>query len=311
MRTDELWNILSASGVALAVCGVDGVVEARNGALADLADPGRADATSIFALLGDQNAFPKAWARLIRHGEPITRLELTSTTSAGALRRVNVSAALSTVWSSEPSVVVVVEEAGRRVAPILDTVRTPRMASDRGDLLATLPSRSGVHDLVVDALRRAASAATSVSVLLCEVDDLGRLNDEHGEAATDQVLTMLAARISHNLRHEDSLGRIGIGQFVVIAENVDSADHAETIAHRIQVAAGEPLSVGDLEIRITVTVGYSIGVGFEHATDLLSEADSALMTAKLAGPGTLAPSVAITTAADADPWRDQPVVTEG
>lgn len=82
MRTDELWNILSASGVALAVCGVDGVVEARNGALADLADPGRADATSIFALLGDQSAFPKAWARLIRHGEPITRLELTSTTSA-------------------------------------------------------------------------------------------------------------------------------------------------------------------------------------------------------------------------------------
>ena len=313
---DDLWNILSASGVALAVCGPDGTVELRNGALSDLADPGRADATSIFAVLGDQNSFPKAWARLVRHGEPITRLELTPTTSVGALRRINVSAALSAVWSDEPKIVVVVEETSRRITPLVETTRTPRSASDRGDLLAALPGRSGVHDLVVDALRRAASGSTSVSVLLCDVDNLTEINHEHGDAVGDQVLTMLAARISHNLRHEDSLGRIGGGQFIVIAENVDGAAHAETIAHaetvahRIQVAAGEPMVVGDLEIRTTVTVGYSIGAGFEQANDLLSEADSALVSAKHVGAGTLAASTAITTAYEADPWRDQPIISE-
>jgi len=308
IRTDGLWDLLSASGVALAICGADGTVEVRNGALNDLAADSRSDAEDIFALLGDQNTFPKAWARLVRNGEPITRLDLNPATSAGGMRRVNVSAVLSSVWSSEPRVVVAVEDFGRRTAPTAGVGRLPRVASDRGDLLTALPNHAGVHDLVVDALRRAASTATSVSVLLCDVDHLGAINRDHGDAVGDQVLTMLAARISHSLRREDSLGRMGGGQFVVIAEGIDCTAQAESVATRVQVTAQEPMNIGELELRTTISIGYSIGVGFEQAGELMNEADSALIVAKASGPGHIRASAAITTAAHADPWRDQPVV---
>ena len=178
------------------------------------------------------------------------------------------------------------------VAPL--TVASVNAARNR--LLATL-NHAADHDPLTGVLNRSAflrrglelaehmqrTGGTVVAMML-DIDHFKSVNDRHGHAAGDAVLTTFAGRMRDHLREDGLFGRFGGEEFAVLLTGVDAAD-ALVVADRLRLLASEliPLEDGRL-LDITVSVGVaSAPARMTGLEQLLSQADVALYRAKAMG----------------------------
>ncbi len=159
----------------------------------------------------------------------------------------------------------------------------------RNELLARL-QHAASHDPLTQVLNRGgfmarAERVQAAAVLMMDIDFFKKVNDTHGHAAGDEVLTHFARVAAGCLRAGDVLGRLGGEEFAVLLPDCEAGD-ARVIAQRICDAfAAQPVEVNG-GVRVHATV--SIGLGCRDAPDtpigtLLSQADAALYSAKHAG----------------------------
>jgi diguanylate cyclase (GGDEF)-like protein len=143
-------------------------------------------------------------------------------------------------------------------------------------------------DLVVDRLGIALAAARrggrKVAFLFIDLDGFKAVNDSLGHDAGDRVLAEVGARLRAALRDEDTAGRIGGDEFVVILGQLADASEAVQAADRLIAAIRAPVAVGAEETR----VGASVGIAMfpDHggdARELRLHADAAMYAAKGAG----------------------------
>jgi diguanylate cyclase (GGDEF)-like protein len=140
---------------------------------------------------------------------------------------------------------------------------------------------------------RAAPAAEAglVAVLFLDLDHFKNVNDTLGHAAGDALLRLVAERIGHCLRSEDTLARLGGDEFaVLLGEDLTTAEQAAEVAQRIIDAVSAPYMLDGHEAVIGVSVGITLcacddGKGANPAL-LLRQADMALYQAKVTGRGT-------------------------
>ncbi|QBE65722.1 GGDEF domain-containing protein [Pseudoduganella lutea] len=124
-----------------------------------------------------------------------------------------------------------------------------------------------------------------VAVLMMDIDLFKAVNDNHGHAAGDVVLTSFAGVAQSHLRKGDLLGRLGGEEFAVLLPGC-SPDAACAIAQRICDAfAAHPVAVGgDAPLHSTVSIGVACwdkpAIPVEA---MLGAADAALYTAKRSG----------------------------
>lgn len=146
------------------------------------------------------------------------------------------------------------------------------------------------HFMVEAAARllRQNQAGGAASLLFVDIDRFKAVNDEHGHALGDQVLTHVVGRLRHVLRDRDLIARYGGEEFVVLLSDTD-ADHARGVAERMRDAVkAMPCRAGDIctaGIATTVSIGIATH-GAERPADLerlIDEADQALYDAKRAG----------------------------
>jgi diguanylate cyclase (GGDEF)-like protein len=122
------------------------------------------------------------------------------------------------------------------------------------------------------------------AVLLLDLDHFKRVNDEHGHLMGDAVLQSVTDRIASVLRDEDCLARWGGEEFAVLAPSIDR-EGALTLAERAREALAEaPVSVGEVSIMLTLSVGCALATEGRRTPDaLVHAADQALYEAKGAG----------------------------
>ncbi|WP_374499618.1 diguanylate cyclase [Pseudoxanthomonas sp.] len=178
------------------------------------------------------------------------------------------------------------------VAPL--TVASVNAARNR--LLATL-NHAADHDPLTGVLNRSAflrrglelaehmqrTGGTVVAMML-DIDHFKSVNDRHGHAAGDAVLTTFANRMRDHLREDGLFGRFGGEEFAVLLTGVDAAA-ALVVAERLRLLASEliPLEDGRL-LDISVSVGVaSAPARMTGLEQLLSQADVALYRAKAMG----------------------------
>lgn len=118
-------------------------------------------------------------------------------------------------------------------------------------------------------------AGSAVAVL--DLDYFKALNDEHGHAAGDEVLTAFGAFLRAQLRFGDHGARVGGEEFVVAFPGSDAAQVADVL-HRLrrQWAHDRPWAV-------TFSAGVAELTPGERVLDLLDRADHALYDAKHLG----------------------------
>ncbi len=154
------------------------------------------------------------------------------------------------------------------------------------DTLTGLPNRA----LYAERLDAALEAGAPVTVMLVDLDDFKRVNDDFGHAAGDELLRAVAARLGTCLRAGDTVARLGGDEFAVLLS--PGADPLG-VAARIVAALGEPVTVEGG----TVRVGASVGVATGRSPRVLRDADHAMYEAKRAGKGSYAVHTPLTAPA--------------
>ena len=148
------------------------------------------------------------------------------------------------------------------------------------DPLTGLANRAGLDARLAEAVGRRAD----IALLLIDLDDFKLVNDVHGHAAGDAMLTAFAQILLAGVRTGDVAARIGGDEFVVLITGVPDADHAIAAAQRIlATAAAAPVRIGDDLLPIRASVGVATGRAADSPKELLRRADIAMYQAKHLG----------------------------
>jgi diguanylate cyclase (GGDEF)-like protein len=152
------------------------------------------------------------------------------------------------------------------------------------DPLTGLPNRLLLHDRLHHALGNAIRRKKSVAVMFIDLDNFKRVNDIMGHAAGDQFLREIARRLTGAIRAIDTAVRVGGDEFVVLAEEIDSAETATLIADKILNALMQPVFIGQESVASGGSIGIALGPQDGSTGEaLLQAADAALYEAKAAG----------------------------
>ena len=117
------------------------------------------------------------------------------------------------------------------------------------------------------------------ALMMMDVDDFKKVNDSHGHAVGDHVLTEIARIIRSSFRVMDVTGRIGGDEFMVFLRDVADAEKVFQSARGIQeqVRAAFPELPGGISISIGIALYPAHGATFE---ELYRAADHALYQVK-------------------------------
>lgn len=153
------------------------------------------------------------------------------------------------------------------------------------DHLTTLPNRGYFLQRLSEVLNQS-PPAQSVAVLFLDLDGFKAINDTHGHAAGDQLLSIVAVRLVRTIRAQDMVGRLGGDEFACLLCDVPGREQLIRLAEKVFAAVSDPVRMGALLVRVQP----SIGIAELDATGitpelLLSRADAAMYAAKRARAG--------------------------
>lgn len=159
------------------------------------------------------------------------------------------------------------------------------------DDLTGLSNRPAFWDRLTHRMQVAERRATGFAVLFIDLDDFKQVNDTYGHAAGDQLLVAVARRISRELRAGDTVARVGGDEFLVLLDEVASAEAALAVARRLGDCLDLPHEIDGHRFTsvssIGVAVGGVAGAGLPETPDaLVAAADIAMYDAKHRGGGT-------------------------
>lgn len=162
----------------------------------------------------------------------------------------------------------------------LEAARLVAEHQARTDPLTGLNNRRAFTDTTEAILRMAAREGRSTSIMLIDIDDFKRINDNHGHATGDAALLHVSRLLIDSLRASDVYGRYGGDEFAVLLPNTELTAAREVAEKLIQMLAQRPLPTGGA-LPLTLSIGLA-GDAFDAET-LISHADTAMYRAKRAG----------------------------
>ena len=123
------------------------------------------------------------------------------------------------------------------------------------------------------------------ALLYIDIDGFKAVNDSHGHAAGDLVLSAIAQRLRTSVRQEDITARLSGDEFAVIIAPIASREAAASKAHELVQHLAKPYAVSNEGLVSTVNVSASIGVAVypDHGRDtaeLIRIADRAMYEVK-------------------------------
>lgn len=157
--------------------------------------------------------------------------------------------------------------------------RLDRLA--RFDTLTGLANRAEAIARLELELEHPSGEGTHLGILYCDVDGFKGVNDTWGHGVGDTVLSTLAARIVECVRPEDTVGRTGGDEILVLLPAIHSIDEAASIAEKIRRRAAEPMYETQGTIMVTLSIGVTVAVPGEHVSVITARADAAMYQAKL------------------------------
>jgi diguanylate cyclase (GGDEF)-like protein len=153
------------------------------------------------------------------------------------------------------------------------------------DDLTGLPNRSLIRDRLDQAILHAQRRERSVAVAFIDLDGFKLINDGLGHNAGDELLKVVGKRMLQCIRREDTLGRFGGDEFVIIlADQSDNPAMLAPILEKIRQAVHEPVLLDGQEVQVSCSMGvvmYPRDGGDPNT--LMMNADAAMYRSKEMG----------------------------
>ena len=151
----------------------------------------------------------------------------------------------------------------------------------RLDPLTGLLNRSELDARVRAAITEAADSGEPGALLFCDLDEFKPVNDDHGHAMGDQVLSIVARRLQGQLRSRDTVARFGGDEFVILAAGFEG-ERLDDLVARLRETVAAPMEVMGLNVALSVTVGRVAitGTGGETPAGLIAAADADMYARK-------------------------------
>ncbi|MFT4937953.1 MAG: diguanylate cyclase [Paraglaciecola sp.] len=118
------------------------------------------------------------------------------------------------------------------------------------------------------------------ALILIDLDEFKKVNDQHGHAVGDEVLIHFVEIIEQRIRHTDRVYRFGGEEFVIITDNND-IESVTILAEQLREAIDT--SPFPAQQHITISLGIAEYKTGETAFEWLDRADKALYKAKEGG----------------------------
>jgi diguanylate cyclase (GGDEF)-like protein/PAS domain S-box-containing protein len=155
------------------------------------------------------------------------------------------------------------------------------------DYLTDLPNRALLLDVLDHSVTLAKRNKHKVAVLFIDLDGFKIINDTLGHEAGDLLLKGVSQRIKETLRESDTVARMGGDEFILVLDNIESAENAAFAANKILVALSEPFDLMGQPGRVGGSIGISIFPDDSEDPDqLVKQADEAMYLAKQSGKDT-------------------------
>jgi len=152
------------------------------------------------------------------------------------------------------------------------------------DALTGLPNRVLLEDRLNQAILQAQRYGRQVTVIFIDLDNFKLINDSLGHNAGDELLKVMADRMTASVRRSDTVVRLGGDEFVIVlfGHEPEHRDDAITVVvDRLRRAIAQPVHIGDQKLQVSCSMGLSTYPDHgQSAATLLMNADVAMYCAK-------------------------------
>jgi diguanylate cyclase (GGDEF)-like protein len=153
------------------------------------------------------------------------------------------------------------------------------------DSLTGLPNRQLFLRTAEEALARSQTGEPGALVLI-DLDHFKEVNDTLGHQAGDELLQVVASRLSESLRTDDTVARLGGDEFGLVLPRAGGRADTVALLTRVRHELGEEVMLNG----VSLSVGASFGVcfypeGAETVEQLLRHADAAMYQGKYGPTG--------------------------
>lgn len=146
------------------------------------------------------------------------------------------------------------------------------------DHLTKLPNRLLVKETLSKMISECRRKKEYLVCLICDLDNFKTYNDSLGPEGADRLLNLFVERLRPLLRLEDTLGRIGGDEFVILAKTGGSSvEYALSCSERIFSACKNPIELGAQNIYLTMSIGIALfPEDSDNADEIIKQAMLAL-----------------------------------
>ena len=164
------------------------------------------------------------------------------------------------------------------------------------DSLTGLPNRTFHKELMKRAIEHAQRHKEIFALIYIGLDNFQRINDSLGYSTGDLLLKAVADRLTNSLRKSDYVARsdegetvnvvsrVGGDEFIVLAHDLNQAQDAAKMSHRLLEEISAPYDLSGHEVFMTASIGISLypddGTDVD---DLLKNAEKAMRHTKSEG----------------------------
>ena len=174
-------------------------------------------------------------------------------------------------------VVQAVRANGRAQADLLRGAQT--------DPLTGLPNRTVLLERINMCFRESWQTDQQPTLYFVDLDRFKNINDSLGHAAGDEVLTMVAKRLTAMAPEDATVARLSGDEYVVLDPGTKSPGSTMALAEQLLAVFREPLALSQGDVFITASIGVASmsPTSSSTAEDLLRHSDTAMYRAKDAG----------------------------
>jgi diguanylate cyclase (GGDEF)-like protein/PAS domain S-box-containing protein len=152
------------------------------------------------------------------------------------------------------------------------------------DPITNLPNLELVTDRITQSIVQCQRSSRSLTVAYMDLDGFKYVNDKYGHKFGDELLIAVSQQMQAALREGDTLARVGGDEFIAVLINLEKPEDSLPIIKSLLKAATNPITVGDVVMQVSMSIGIAFYPQDGEAVDtLIRHANQAMYVAKQTG----------------------------